>query len=127
MSARPRALQVMAWHPEVPGSDRHAGRIDAASAPDLALVNPDEWGWQDRALCAETDPGAFFPEKGGRAAEAAKRVCASCEVRAECLDFAVSNGIAFGVYGGMDERERRELGPQYLDFRPAPGREGLAA
>jgi WhiB family transcriptional regulator, redox-sensing transcriptional regulator len=121
-----RAIEVMAWHPEIPGSDAHAGRIDAASAPDLSLVNPDEWEWQDRARCAEVGGDPFFPELG-ETAEAAKRVCATCEVRVECLDFAVGNGIGFGVYGGMDERERRELGPQHLDFRPAPGREGLAA
>ena len=107
------------------------GRIDASRpgaspGPDLALVNPDEWAWQDRALCAETDPALFHPELG-ETAEAARRVCRSCEVREQCLDFAVRNGIAFGVYGGMDERERRELGPQHLDFRPAPGREGMAA
>lgn len=121
----PRAIEVMAWHPEIPGSDRHVGRIHAASAPDLALINPDEWEWQDRALCAEIGGDPFFPELG-ETAEDAKRVCRRCEVRAQCLDFAVREGIAFGVYGGMDERERRTLGPQHLDFRPASGRE-LAA
>ena len=39
-----------------------------------------ELGLQERALCAETDPEAFFPEKGGSTREA-KRVCLSCEVR----------------------------------------------
>ncbi len=47
----------------------------------------DELGWQDQALCAQTDPEAFFPEKGGSTREA-KRVCRSCEVRAECLEYA---------------------------------------
>ncbi|MBU4507555.1 MAG: WhiB family transcriptional regulator, partial [Gammaproteobacteria bacterium] len=37
-------------------------------------------GWQDRALCAQTDPEAFFPEKGGSTREA-KKVCLSCDVR----------------------------------------------
>lgn len=126
-----RVVEVMAWHPEVPGSDRHAGAIRAARPggsplPDLSLADPGEWDWQDRALCAETDPAAFFPELG-EDATAAKRVCMSCEVREQCLDFAVGNGIAYGVYGGMDERERRALGTQHLDFRPARGREELAA
>jgi WhiB family transcriptional regulator, redox-sensing transcriptional regulator len=116
---KPRVIEIMAWHPQVPGSDRHADRIDAQTgAPDLSLINPDEWEWQDRGLCAETDPAAFFPEPG-ETAEAAKRVCRSCEVRAQCLAFAVDNGISYGVYGGMDERERRALGPQHYDFRPA--------
>ena len=65
-------------------------------------------GWQERALCAQTDPEAFFPEKGGSTREA-KRVCASCEVRAECLDYALGNDERFGIWGGLSERERRKL------------------
>ncbi|WP_380169699.1 WhiB family transcriptional regulator [Jannaschia sp. R86511] len=64
--------------------------------------------WKDRALCAETDPEAFFPEKGGSTREA-KRVCVSCDVRAECLDFALGNDERFGIWGGLSERERRRL------------------
>ena len=64
--------------------------------------------WQERALCAETDPEAFFPEKGGSTREA-KKVCVSCDVRAECLDFALGNDERFGIWGGLSERERRRL------------------
>lgn len=65
-------------------------------------------GWQERALCAQTDPEAFFPEKGGSTREA-KRVCASCDVRSECLDYALENDERFGIWGGLSERERRKL------------------
>ncbi|PZR54363.1 WhiB family transcriptional regulator [Xylanimonas oleitrophica] len=65
-------------------------------------------GWQERALCAQTDPEAFFPEKGGSTREA-KKVCASCEVRSECLDYALANDERFGIWGGLSERERRKL------------------
>jgi WhiB family redox-sensing transcriptional regulator len=65
-------------------------------------------GWQDRALCAQTDPEAFFPEKGGSTREA-KKVCGGCEVRAECLEFALQNDERFGIWGGLSERERRKL------------------
>jgi len=65
-------------------------------------------GWQERALCAQTDPEAFFPEKGGSTREA-KRVCVSCEVRAECLEYALANDERFGIWGGLSERERRKL------------------
>uniref|UniRef100_UPI0038B3741C WhiB family transcriptional regulator n=1 Tax=Georgenia wutianyii TaxID=2585135 RepID=UPI0038B3741C len=65
-------------------------------------------GWQDRALCAQTDPEAFFPEKGGSTREA-KRVCTSCEVRVECLEYALANDERFGIWGGLSERERRKL------------------
>ncbi len=65
-------------------------------------------GWQERALCAQTDPEAFFPEKGGSTREA-KKVCTSCEVRSECLDYALENDERFGIWGGLSERERRKL------------------
>jgi WhiB family redox-sensing transcriptional regulator len=67
-----------------------------------------ELGWQERALCAETDPEAFFPEKGGSTREA-KRVCLSCEVRTECLEYALAHDERFGIWGGLSERERRRL------------------
>ncbi|NLF05129.1 MAG: WhiB family transcriptional regulator [Actinomycetales bacterium] len=65
-------------------------------------------GWQERALCAQTDPEAFFPEKGGSTREA-KRVCTGCEVRSECLEYALANDERFGIWGGLSERERRKL------------------
>lgn len=64
--------------------------------------------WQERALCAQTDPEAFFPEKGGSTREA-KRVCTGCDVRSECLDYALENDERFGIWGGLSERERRKL------------------
>ena len=67
-----------------------------------------ELAWMDLALCAETDPEAFFPEKGG-STHPAKRVCRSCEVRAECLDYALGHNERFGIWGGLSERERRGL------------------
>ncbi|MBL3698912.1 WhiB family transcriptional regulator [Leucobacter luti] len=64
--------------------------------------------WQADALCAQTDPEAFFPEKGGSTREA-KRICETCEVRSECLDYALENDERFGIWGGLSERERRRL------------------
>ena len=68
----------------------------------------DEIGWADRALCAQTDPEAFFPEKGGSTREA-KKVCTGCEVKGECLEYALENDERFGIWGGLSERERRRL------------------
>jgi WhiB family redox-sensing transcriptional regulator len=65
-------------------------------------------GWQERALCAQTDPEAFFPEKGGSTREA-KKVCTGCDVRGECLEYALDNDERFGIWGGLSERERRKL------------------
>jgi WhiB family redox-sensing transcriptional regulator len=73
-----------------------------------AADNSFELSWQERALCAQTDPEAFFPEKGGSTREA-KRVCLSCDVRSECLDYALAHDERFGIWGGLSERERRRL------------------
>lgn len=74
----------------------------------LVRGGEDQVDWQDRALCAQTDPESFFPEKGGSTREA-KRVCSGCEVQAECLEYALANDERFGIWGGLSERERRRL------------------
>jgi WhiB family redox-sensing transcriptional regulator len=71
-------------------------------------LDADGQSWQERALCAETDPEAFFPEKGGSTREA-KKICTGCEVKAECLEYALANDERFGIWGGLSERERRRL------------------
>jgi WhiB family redox-sensing transcriptional regulator len=73
-----------------------------------AADGAEEQDWQERALCAQTDPEAFFPEKGGSTREA-KRICAGCDVRAECLEYALAHDERFGIWGGLSERERRRL------------------
>lgn len=69
--------------------------------------------WQEDALCAQTDPEAFFPEKGGSARDA-KRVCLSCPVRAQCLEYALRHDERFGIWGGLSERERRTLKRRFV-------------
>jgi len=64
--------------------------------------------WQTDSLCAQTDPEAFFPEKGGSTRDA-KKICVSCEVRTQCLEYALANDERFGIWGGLSERERRKL------------------
>ncbi|KGH48273.1 transcription factor WhiB [Modestobacter caceresii] len=71
-------------------------------------MDTEDQSWQERALCAETDPEAFFPEKGGSTREA-KKICTGCEVRAECLEYALTMDERFGIWGGLSERERRRL------------------
>ncbi len=68
----------------------------------------DALAWQADSLCAQTDPEAFFPEKGGSTRDA-KKICTSCEVRANCLEYALENDERFGIWGGLSERERRKL------------------
>lgn len=69
----------------------------------------DRYPWMDFAACAETDPDAYSPQKGGSVRDA-KRICLEvCTVRASCLRYAIDNGISEGVYGGLSPTERRKL------------------
>lgn len=95
-------------------TDRDRSEREAAPRLSLIVTGFDEMfdsieeQWQERALCAETDPEAFFPEKGGSTREA-KRICLGCEVRDECLEYALAHDERFGIWGGLSERERRRL------------------
>ena len=67
-----------------------------------------EVAWRDFALCAETDPDAFFPEKG-QSPHPAQAVCGQCFVRSECLGYAMADTSLQGVWGGLTEQERWAL------------------
>jgi WhiB family redox-sensing transcriptional regulator len=95
------------------GQDFGAAGFGHGAGPGIAGLlgiglEADAQSWQERALCAETDPEAFFPEKGGSTREA-KKICTGCEVKAECLEYALANDERFGIWGGLSERERRRL------------------
>lgn len=62
--------------------------------------------WQEEAACRDLPPSYFFPSDGA-GVEAAKQICAECVVKADCLEYALSNRIDHGVWGGTSERERR--------------------
>ena len=64
--------------------------------------------WQERANCLGVDPDLFFPERGASTREA-KSVCRGCDVRLECLEYALGHGEKFGIWGGLSERERRRV------------------
>jgi WhiB family transcriptional regulator, redox-sensing transcriptional regulator len=89
---------------------------DSSAAPAAGPTSASQWSdiatpseeWRLDALCAETDPEAFFPEKGGSTREA-KRVCTGCAVRVECLEYALTSDERFGIWGGLSERERRRV------------------
>ena len=69
--------------------------------------------WVHRARCKDEDPELFFPvgTTGPAAAQidAAKAVCAGCDVRLQCLEWALSTGQDAGVWGGTSEEERRSI------------------
>ena len=85
------------------------------------MYGPRERTWQTKANCMGVDPDLFFPERGASTREA-KSVCHGCEVKMECLEYALRHGEKFGIWGGMSERERRRIRRQR-----ALARRGLAS
>ncbi|MBO0821425.1 MAG: WhiB family transcriptional regulator, partial [Nocardiopsaceae bacterium] len=70
--------------------------------------NPTEWF--AAGACLNADPDLFFPvatgEAGARQAAAAQRICGGCRVRRQCLDYAMSNGQIYGIWGDTTAEER---------------------
>lgn len=66
------------------------------------------YDWMDDAACAEIGFEPFFPEHGHPAPKA-KRICATCPVIDQCLDYAVRNQINDGIWGGTSPKERIAL------------------
>ncbi|GAA1983348.1 WhiB family transcriptional regulator [Amycolatopsis minnesotensis] len=92
----------------------------------LGSLTEDDTSWKDRGLCAQTDPDAFFPEKGESTREA-KRICLSCEVRTQCLEYALDRQERFGIWGGASERERRAIQKERGTIEPVKRVPGRAA
>jgi WhiB family transcriptional regulator, redox-sensing transcriptional regulator len=68
--------------------------------------------WNLDAACLDADPEWFFPEHGHNprlTARRAKAICAGCLVRRECAAHALASEEPAGIWGGLDERERKEL------------------
>jgi WhiB family redox-sensing transcriptional regulator len=97
-----------------------------AEAPDSWRVNNDRavdwlgpvggfWTWRDRARCQDVDSSLFFAAEGERGMprrrreRAAKAVCAYCQVREFCADYALANRESYGIWGGMTEAERERI------------------
>lgn len=96
---------------------RRQARLSASFLRSMRVVLFDDGGapaWHRDALCAQTDPEAFFPERGGSTREA-KKVCFMCDVTDACLKYALSNDERFGIWGGLSERERRRLKKKSID------------
>jgi WhiB family redox-sensing transcriptional regulator len=81
------------------------------------VIDQDDSSWRLRAACRGADPELFFPvgTTGPAVAQVAdaKAVCHGCEVRSDCLRWALESGRESGVWGGTSERERRALAKQF--------------
>ena len=67
--------------------------------------------WHEQANCAGVDPELFFPETGRKtkASRQAKKICFRCDVRNECLQWALDNNEVHGVYGGTTPEQRKQI------------------
>lgn len=64
--------------------------------------------WTASGACLNVNPDLFFPAQG-ESTGPAKAVCAGCEVRQSCLEYALEQREVYGIWGGLSERERRTL------------------
>src|SRR5437764_13011564 len=90
---------------------RSSSARTAARIPPIAEL---KLGWQESGLCQSADATVFFAPDSERIRErekreaAAKRVCAECPVRQQCLEHALALPEQFGIWGGLTELERAE-------------------
>lgn len=98
-------------------SEEHPSRskTEKAIASKLASLDSDAQ-WQDKASCKGMDPVLFFgpeyaetvKEKRDRE-EAAKAVCVTCQVKKDCLEYALDAKEPYGIWGALNETERKAL------------------
>jgi WhiB family redox-sensing transcriptional regulator len=93
-----------------PPQTRSAGHEEAEVSM-TALDNLASW-WS-RAACSTADPDLFFPISVSgpavRQVARAKAICAGCQIRRECLGYALNSAAIQGIWGGTTEAERRRL------------------
>jgi WhiB family transcriptional regulator, redox-sensing transcriptional regulator len=72
--------------------------------------------WQAKAACRGPQARVFFPpshterkeERDAREADA-KAICATCSVRQACLEYAIRIREPHGIWGGLNELERKQI------------------
>jgi WhiB family redox-sensing transcriptional regulator len=78
-------------------------------ASDLVVDVSIPQGWRLHAACIDiSNPDVFFPAVG-HSADEARAICRRCPVKDDCLSFAVRQRIPYGIWGGMNYNERRDL------------------
>ena len=82
--------------------------IREGTAANTVTSLPTEDDWRQRAVCREVEPEIFFPDST-LGPSVAKAICAGCPVRPACLDWALAVPEEHGVFGGLDERERKVI------------------
>jgi WhiB family redox-sensing transcriptional regulator len=84
------------------------------------VTDPD---WEDHAACNGVPAEVFFPQRGDPSTQA-KEICGGCPVRDDCLAAAMLRGEKWGIWGGLSERERRQLRKTVMRTQPVNGGSG---
>lgn len=107
MKPRPDEHRVTLGRPV--GTRRAARSANLLAVQDSArgVDEPGRIAWVSQALCRETDPDELFVR--GAAQHQAAAICRHCPVMQECAADALDNRVEFGVWGGLTERQRRQL------------------
>ncbi|MGA0895463.1 MAG: WhiB family transcriptional regulator [Ilumatobacteraceae bacterium] len=106
-----RAIAAAVAFPDVHGV-RHGAQWPPTTKATLPPREAgDDRAWVPRANCRGMDPDLFHPERGdnGTNIANAKAVCQGCEVRSECLEFAIAHREKIGIWGGTTPKERRAI------------------
>jgi WhiB family redox-sensing transcriptional regulator len=79
----------------------------------MPAADPEHESWRDSAACRHHDPDLFFPigttGAGVAEIERAKAICSGCPVQSACLTYALASHQQYGIWGGSDEDQRRQL------------------
>ncbi|WP_301851120.1 WhiB family transcriptional regulator [Rhodococcus pyridinivorans] len=91
-----------------------SGSLRGTADRHVAVLPQDSPGgneWVQFGLCAQADPDLFYPraEHKTEPSRAAKRICRSCSVQPDCLDYALSAGEPHGIWGGATTVERSAI------------------
>ena len=82
--------------------------------------------WREAGACLAADPDLFFPVAAGTAdgpeTTRALRICDDCQVKRQCLDFAMRHGEANGIWGGTTPEERTRVLRERNPRSRRPGR-----
>lgn len=76
--------------------------------------------WQDDAACHAYNPDLWFPEwPKPNEYRLARRICKGCPVREQCAQYALDNGIRYGMFGGLTPGERQKIVDRAAERIPA--------
>ena len=107
----------MRSHPAFPGIRNLSGWLHGAvDSAGLRLAEAELGEWTGHAICTDADPEIFPPP--GKSGASARQICSRCPVRADCLAYALAAEEEFGIWGGLDQNERRTSNGGYVVRRP---------